>query len=78
MIKCSLNVRIRRKFSCGNLINCFRVNSTVNTQKNINFLRKPLCPSFTQLLIKFSKMNFLRVDVEFSHVELIYVKLTSS
>ena len=33
----------------------------MNTQTNFNFLQKPLCPSFTQLLIKFSQMNFLRV-----------------
>ena len=34
----------------------------MNTQKNVNFLQKPLCPSFTQLLIKFPQMNFLRVN----------------
>ena len=34
----------------------------MNTQKIANFHQKPLCPSFTQLLIKFSQINFLRVD----------------
>ena len=34
----------------------------MNTQKNLNFVQNPLCPSFTQLLIKFSQMNFLRLD----------------
>ena len=32
----------------------------MNTQKTVIFLQKPLYPSFTQLLIKFSQMNFLR------------------
>ena len=34
----------------------------MNTLKNLNFLQKSVCPSFTQLLIKFSQMNFLRVE----------------
>ena len=32
----------------------------MNLEKNLNFLQKPLCPSFTQLLIKFPPWNFLR------------------
>ena len=35
----------------------------MNTQTNFNFLQKPLCPSVTQLSIKFSQMNFLRVYI---------------
>ena len=46
----------------------------MNTQKNLNFLQKPLCPSFTQLLIKFSQMNFLRVYTEENNISMFFCK----
>ena len=36
----------------------------MNTQQNLDFLQKPLCPSFTQHLLKFSQMDFFRVEVD--------------
>ena len=33
----------------------------MNTGKNLNVLQKLLCSRFTQFLIKFSQINFLRV-----------------
>ena len=35
----------------------------MNKQKKLNFHQKLLCPIFTQLLIKFSHMNFLRAEI---------------
>ena len=53
----------------------------IRRKKNFNFHRKPLCPSSTQLLIKFTQMNFLHAGYDgygkFLRNRFLYSKIKS-